>query len=89
MLCLYDFVFITVFCKFNYTMSSCRPAFVDFRGTPIIGMLLYLMKSLMCFILFLSPVSVLMVIALNSPLGMFLISVSLRSLAMTLYYSFI
>ena len=40
-------------------------------------------------ILFSGPVSILMIIALNSPSGMLLISIQLRSLAMALSFSFI
>ena len=29
------FFFITTFCKFNYSMSSCWPAFVDFDGNSL------------------------------------------------------
>lgn len=44
--------------------------------------------SLVFSILFFSPVNILMVVALNSPSDMLFISVSPRSLAVALYYSF-
>ena len=43
----------------------------------------------MSFILFSSPISILMIVALNSPSTMLFISVSLRSLAVALSFSFI
>ena len=59
---------------------------------PFISPLLFLISvfrvSFRFFILFSSPLSILMIIALNSLSGMLPISVSLRSLALSLSYSF-